>query len=1498
MSALLSFTIANNGGYTITSYYYSIDGTSYTSFTPISPTNNSYLIPDLINGTTYPVTMFSSNDIGASPVSISSNVTPGTNPTAPFITSLTLGNLSAVLNFTVSDIGGYAITSYYYNLNGGAYINFGSLNNPYTITGLSNGTTYSVTIKASNAIGISGSSTSSNVKPGIPPSIPITTVVLSNMSALLSFTIANNGGYAITSYYYSIDGSIYTSFTPISPTNNSYLIPDLINGTTYPVTMFSSNDIGASPVSTSSNVTPGTNPTAPFITSLTLGNLSAVLNFTVSDIGGYAITSYYYNLNGGAYINFGSLNNPYTITGLSNGTTYSVTIKASNAIGISGSSASSNVKPGAPPNPPSFVSLVPGISQASFTFTPGNSNGYAIQSYYYSLGGSYILFSPSGNAFTITGLINSNYTVTLQASNAIGISAASVESNVRPYTLPSAPTFTISRSGSNFNIAYSIADTGGCNLTTYSYNVNSGSYITSAISGNSFIITSNVSSNVQYTIGLYVTSTAGNSLAISNTFAAVPPTLIATGTSTLYVSLDNISWLRQTSPANINLTSVVWTGSNWIGVGNGTFTSIISSDGISWSNGLNTLPSANTIAWNPVDKYAVAGVRGANANPDAYITRDGKSWTNPSFPMSNAGSKSDSGNGIAWNGLSWMIVGRSGGGSHIGALSLNGIDWTVVNSFSSNNISGSEFGTGYGVAWNGTSWSVVGQNSKNNNLPVGFSSNNASNWILSNPFSSTGVLLRGVAWNPRDLYWVVVGYNSGNTISASKSTDGINWTTSSPFPGGQGRSILWTGSNWIATGTTGIAISTDGVNWSTISGISDSINSIVSSNPTLIVGASPSAPTITSIQSGDYQLTVTFTPGASNGYSIQEYYYSIGESYISTSSLANTFTISNLAYGNYAVTLKALSFAGLSLASTPSNGRPFSAPSISIASLSVSDSSAILGFTVDTAGYAVSEYYYNLNGGSYIPFTPSGNSYIIPNLTNGSTYSVTLKALNSLGLSSASSASNVKPGAVPIAPSFVSLVEGKNQATLTLTPGNSNGYAIQSYYYSLGGSYILFSPVSNSFTITGLIYSNYTVTLKSSNAIGISLASEASNVIPYTNPTAPVISVSRATSNLNVTYSVISTGGCNLTSYSYSLDGGSYTTSEISGNSFTFSNLIDNIQYIIRMYVTNFAGTSPVSSNVFAAVPPTLIATGTSTLYVSLDSITWLKQPHPTNITLSSVVWTGSNWIGVGSGTFTSIISSNGTIWTNGLNVIPSANAIAWNPLDKYGVAAVRGVSVNGDAYITRDGKTWTNPSFPMSNTNAKSQSASGIAWNGSSWMIVGRTFAGTHTAALSLNGINWTPVNSFSSNGMSGSEFGTAFGVAWNGTSWLVVGQNTQNNNLPAGISSNNGTNWVLSHPFSSTGTLLQGVAWNSRDLYWVVVGYNTGNTISAAKSSDGINWTSSTPFPGGQGAAILWTGSIWYATGTTGMATSTDGVNWTTISGITDSITSIVSSNSTLIQ
>jgi uncharacterized protein (TIGR02145 family) len=180
---------------------------------------------------------------------------------------------------------------------------------------------------------------------------------------------------------------------------------------------------------------PTTVPGAPTGVTASEGNAQASVTFTVpvSD-GGSVITGYTVTSNPGGFTGTGSAS-PIIVTGLTNGTAYTFTVKATNAIGTSvASSASNSVTPVAPsivPGAPTIGTVSAGNAQATVIFTaPVSDGGSAITGYTVTSVPGGLTGTGTASPITVTGLTNgTSYTFTVTATNAIGTGVASSASN-------------------------------------------------------------------------------------------------------------------------------------------------------------------------------------------------------------------------------------------------------------------------------------------------------------------------------------------------------------------------------------------------------------------------------------------------------------------------------------------------------------------------------------------------------------------------------------------------------------------------------------------------------------------------------------------------------------------------------------------------------------------------------------------------------------------------------------------------------------------------------------------------------------------------------------------------------------------------------------------------------------------------------------------------------------------------------------------------------------
>ncbi|MDP4207547.1 MAG: fibronectin type III domain-containing protein [Bacteroidota bacterium] len=264
-----------------------------------------------------------------------------TAPGAPTIGTATAGDAQASVTFNApSSNGGNAITGYTVTSNPDGKTGTGT-SSPITVTGLTNGTAYTFTVTATNDIGTSSASAVSN-------------------------SVTPKGSQTIT---FANPGTQFYGTTPtLTATASSGLTPTFTSSTTGVCTITSGGTLafvapgtctinadqaGNSAYNAASTVTRSFSVNAvvagaPSIGTATAGDGQASVTFTAPPSnGGSAITGYTVTSIPGGKTGTNTIS-PIAVTGLTNGTSYTFTVTATNGAGTSAASAASNsVTPGA-----------------------------------------------------------------------------------------------------------------------------------------------------------------------------------------------------------------------------------------------------------------------------------------------------------------------------------------------------------------------------------------------------------------------------------------------------------------------------------------------------------------------------------------------------------------------------------------------------------------------------------------------------------------------------------------------------------------------------------------------------------------------------------------------------------------------------------------------------------------------------------------------------------------------------------------------------------------------------------------------------------------------------------------------------------------------------------------------------------------------------------------------------------------------------------------------
>jgi titin len=411
-------------------------------------------IINLEKNTSYKFVVIAKNDSGLSIPSNESNlITTNNIPAAPINVIADASNQSALLNWTNGYDGGSSITSYIINAipyTGIPIVSRNVTTNPGYISNLLIDTSYSFTVTAINAVGISDVSgiTQGYIRTYGYPDPPID---LSYDASFGNVTIhwqspANTGRTRITGYdiissdrsmtYSTNEQTIPVIISPPTQIN----IDNLINGQTYTFNLYARNIVGQSKTYSSINVKPARYPDPPRDVSANTGNQSATIYWVDPSDGGSQITSYNIKIRD---ISSNSItiskvySKPGQVTGLLVDTSYVFAVNAINNFGDSSySSFSIPIRtfnyPGKPTNIVGFSGTRSIRVFWSKPITNGRTpiTGYIINLYDSNLNplNQLLINNVTDLSYTIPNLLNNTgYIITMNSKNIVGISEDSIQ---------------------------------------------------------------------------------------------------------------------------------------------------------------------------------------------------------------------------------------------------------------------------------------------------------------------------------------------------------------------------------------------------------------------------------------------------------------------------------------------------------------------------------------------------------------------------------------------------------------------------------------------------------------------------------------------------------------------------------------------------------------------------------------------------------------------------------------------------------------------------------------------------------------------------------------------------------------------------------------------------------------------------------------------------------------------------------------------------------------
>jgi len=412
-----------------------------------SLTGTSTTISNLTAGTTYSFTVAAVDAAGLSSQSTALSVTTAATTPCTVAPAVPTGlaapsktNTSANLTWNAATApAGCSVTYRVYSR--GIQILTGLTSTSATVSGLTAGTTYSFTVAAVDAAGISSQSAALAVTtasacaatPAVPTGLASSSQTTSSVNLSWN-TVTPPAGCSVTYRVYSRGIQILTGLTGTSTTINN-----LTANTSYSFTVAAVDAAGLSSQSTALVVsTQGTCTAAPAVpTGLTSpSQTTSSVNLTWSAVTAPANCSVTYNVYKDGALALTVPTTSATITGLTAGSTYSFTVAAVDAAGVSSQGSALSLKiPGtcsaAPAVPTGLASPSQGSSSADLTWNAVTAPAYCNVTYNIYKDGVLAQTAVSASA-TISGLTaNTTYSFTVASVDAAGTSSQGAALSVK-----------------------------------------------------------------------------------------------------------------------------------------------------------------------------------------------------------------------------------------------------------------------------------------------------------------------------------------------------------------------------------------------------------------------------------------------------------------------------------------------------------------------------------------------------------------------------------------------------------------------------------------------------------------------------------------------------------------------------------------------------------------------------------------------------------------------------------------------------------------------------------------------------------------------------------------------------------------------------------------------------------------------------------------------------------------------------------------------------------
>ncbi|GAA1915911.1 hypothetical protein GCM10009815_08810 [Nocardioides marmoribigeumensis] len=421
-------------------------------------------VTGLTAGTAYTFGIAAISQAGTGPEASTGSVTPRAPvaPTAPRAVTATPGDSSATVSWTPpSNSGSDLVTTYVVNVydTQRLYVSGTQTDTTsVTVTGLDNGSTYTIGVQAVSDAGVSPEATSAPVTAGTPASAP-QSISASAGDQQVKVTWAapsSSGTFPVSGYRvrtYSSGGQLLRTSALLAASARASTVSGLVNGTAYRVAVRAVTAVGDGAEARSGLVTPvaPVAPSAPQSLTAKPGDRRVALSWSAPAAAGTSAVTQYavkvYDGQGATVATYtqAASTRTRTVTGLVNGRSYRFGVRAVSAAGAGTEARTGLVRPVARPGAPRIGTAASGVTGGTVTakavwaapLTNGGSaiTGYRVTAYRISSTGAVVsqttssLRPASARSFSMT-LRRGRYRFAVRAVNAIGTSAFSARSNL------------------------------------------------------------------------------------------------------------------------------------------------------------------------------------------------------------------------------------------------------------------------------------------------------------------------------------------------------------------------------------------------------------------------------------------------------------------------------------------------------------------------------------------------------------------------------------------------------------------------------------------------------------------------------------------------------------------------------------------------------------------------------------------------------------------------------------------------------------------------------------------------------------------------------------------------------------------------------------------------------------------------------------------------------------------------------------------------------------